>query len=189
YLYYPLGGGRVSTWKVYRNLYITFVLIGLWHGADWTYVVYGLLHATAMVINRYLRKRREARGVQLRLSWWGVAWRVSLTLHFVMFARILFRAGSYVHDPAVDPFTKVGDVMAALGSGSYGDVTIMTPGLWALLLGTYLWHWTPRRWTEATFGWYRRMPLLAQGLTLGLGILAFTEMAAGRPLPFQYFKF
>lgn len=189
YIYYPLGGGRVSDLKVYRNLFITFLLIGLWHGADWTYVIYGGLHATVMCINRWLRKRRDQRGEKLELRLWGYVWRILLTLHFIMLARILFRAGIYAQHPDIEPWDKVGDIFSALGAGSYDVVTIMTPALWILLVGTYLWHWTPRRWTEMTFTLYRKLPLLAQGLLLGAFILAIVELAAGRPLPFQYFKF
>ncbi|TNF38128.1 MAG: MBOAT family protein [Deltaproteobacteria bacterium] len=189
YLYYPLGGGQVSPLKVYRNLFITFLLIGLWHGADWTYVIYGALHASAMIINRMLRKRRDRLGIKLKLDWWGVSWRVFLTLHFVMFARILFRAGIEAQKPGGDPFGKVDAVLSALGQGTYDSVTVMTPLLWALLIGSYLWHWTPRAWTEATFTGFRRMPAYAQGVLVGVALLLVALIASGRPIPFQYFRF
>lgn len=44
YLYIPLGGGRSGKWKRYRNLYIVFLVSGLWHGANWTFIVWGALH-------------------------------------------------------------------------------------------------------------------------------------------------
>ena len=189
YIYYPLGGGKGTPFKVYRNLFITFLLIGLWHGADWTYVIYGGLHASAMVINRMLRKRRERLGIKQQLTAWGISWRVFLTLHFVMFARILFRAGIEAQKPGGDPFGKVDAVVSALGQGTYDSVTVMTPLLWALLIGSYLWHWTPRRWTEATFTGFQRMPAYAQGLVFGAAILLVVLFASGRPIPFQYFRF
>jgi len=189
YLYYPLGGGRTTPLKVYRNLWITFLLIGLWHGADWTYVVYGALHATAMCINRYTRKRRDRLGIKLQLTRWGALWRIALTLHFIVFARILFRAGSYAYDPDVEPFTKAGEVFVQLLQGTYFDVTVMTPMLWLLLLGSYLWHWTPRRWTELSFHGFRRLPLLVQGMVFGLAIFAIIALGSGQPAPFIYFQF
>ncbi len=142
-----------------------------------------------MVINRMLRKRRERLGVKLELDWWGVSWRVFLTLHFVMFARILFRAGIEAQKPGGDPFGKVDAVVTALSQGTYDTVTVMTPLLWALLIGSYLWHWTPRRWTEATFTGFQRMPAYAQGLVVGAAILLVVLFASGRPIPFQYFRF
>jgi len=189
YLYYPLGGGRGKPLMVYRNLLVTFLLIGLWHGAHWTYVIYGGLHAGAMIINRMLRKRRDRLGIKLKLDWWGVTWRVALTLHFVMFARILFRAGIEAQKPDGDPFGMVGAVGTALGQGTYDAVTVMTPLLWFILIGSYLWHWTPRRWTEASFVAFRRMPAYAQGLLVGATILVVALLSSGRPVPFQYFRF
>lgn len=58
YLYIPLGGNRVSQWKIYRNVAIVFVISGFWHGANWTYVIWGAIHAaciiTYMLIKPYL---------------------------------------------------------------------------------------------------------------------------------------
>ena len=53
YLYIPLGGNRVSKYKVYRNLLLVMVLGGLWHGAAWTFVFWGLLHGLFLVIEKY----------------------------------------------------------------------------------------------------------------------------------------
>jgi alginate O-acetyltransferase complex protein AlgI len=52
YLYVPLGGNRVEPWKVYRNLVTVFFLCGLWHGASWNFVIWGLFHGFFLVIER-----------------------------------------------------------------------------------------------------------------------------------------
>lgn len=52
YLYIPLGGNRVSPGRVYVNLFIVFFLTGLWHGASWNFVIWGMLHGCFMVIER-----------------------------------------------------------------------------------------------------------------------------------------
>ena len=52
YVYIPLGGNRVLVWRWYYNLFLTFVVSGLWHGADWTFVVWGGLHGLYMVWER-----------------------------------------------------------------------------------------------------------------------------------------
>jgi alginate O-acetyltransferase complex protein AlgI len=52
YLYIPLGGNRGGKWQTYRNLYIVFALTGFWHGANWTFLVWGLYHGTLLVIER-----------------------------------------------------------------------------------------------------------------------------------------
>jgi len=56
YVYIPLGGNREGTFKMYRNLFITFVISGIWHGAAWTFVIWGLLHALGVMITRELER-------------------------------------------------------------------------------------------------------------------------------------
>jgi D-alanyl-lipoteichoic acid acyltransferase DltB (MBOAT superfamily) len=78
YLYIPLGGGRGSAWATYRNLIVTMLLGGLWHGASWTYVTWGALHGFGLAVTRMFQ-----RGSQW--MWWmlgalGVAV-VGLVLH------------------------------------------------------------------------------------------------------------
>ena len=63
YIYIPLGGNRQGKWKKCRNLLVVFLVSGLWHGANWTFVVWGLLHGAAMVWEALfpkLRFRQEA---------------------------------------------------------------------------------------------------------------------------------
>src|SRR6185437_16914963 len=64
YLYIPLGGNRGSSWATYRNLMITMVLGGLWHGASWTFVFWGFLHGLGLGVTRAWERRRgrAARG-------------------------------------------------------------------------------------------------------------------------------
>jgi len=54
YVYFPLGGSRCDKWKVIRNVYIVWAISGLWHGANWTFVCWGLYHATLLAIYKLL---------------------------------------------------------------------------------------------------------------------------------------
>ena len=88
YVYIPLGGNRDGTWKMYRNLFITFFISGIWHGANWTFVIWGTLHGLGVVITRELERSvfyRER--VPKLLKQAGV-------FAFVSFTWIFFRAGS-----------------------------------------------------------------------------------------------
>ena len=58
YVYIPLGGSRKGTILTYRNLMLTMLIGGLWHGAAWTFVVWGGLHGTALAGERWWRDRR-----------------------------------------------------------------------------------------------------------------------------------
>ena len=62
YLYIPLGGSRKGTWMTYRNLMLTMLLGGLWHGAAWTFVAWGAIHGTGLAVERALGWRPDLDG-------------------------------------------------------------------------------------------------------------------------------
>jgi D-alanyl-lipoteichoic acid acyltransferase DltB (MBOAT superfamily) len=93
YLYYPLGGNRRGGARRYANLMITMLLGGLWHGAGWTYVVWGGLHGLYLVINHGWRALRTALGHDLsRSTWGGRALARTITLLAVIVGWVFFRA-------------------------------------------------------------------------------------------------
>jgi D-alanyl-lipoteichoic acid acyltransferase DltB (MBOAT superfamily) len=65
YLYIPLGGSRGSDARTYRNLFITMLLGGLWHGANWTFIAWGALHGGGLAITRAMQRARERSGLSL----------------------------------------------------------------------------------------------------------------------------
>jgi alginate O-acetyltransferase complex protein AlgI len=96
YVYIPLGGNRYGSARTYTNLFITMLLCGLWHGAAWTFVLWGVIHGLCLMAHRM-----TLGGGKPDFSWplsvWGRATnivKVFLTFHFVAFAWVLFRASS-----------------------------------------------------------------------------------------------
>jgi alginate O-acetyltransferase complex protein AlgI len=101
YLYIPLGGNRNGERRTYRNLLLTMLLGGLWHGANWTYIIWGALHGAGLAIGRCVRtllRLPEATDVtggpaEIRaLPTWG---KRVVVFHLVCLAWIFFRAESY----------------------------------------------------------------------------------------------
>lgn len=97
YLYVPLGGNRVGKWKWYYNLMITFMISGLWHGANWTFIIWGALHGFylvfALVTANFRNKLFNASGLQFNKTLSHLL--QSLTVFvLVTFAWIFFRADS-----------------------------------------------------------------------------------------------
>ena len=90
YVYIPLGGSRCSKWKYYRNLMITFLVSGIWHGADWTYVIWGGIHGLAQVLENMCGGKKKQK-TDTRIVWWG---KVLLVFLFVTMALVFFRASS-----------------------------------------------------------------------------------------------
>lgn len=68
YLYIPLGGSVGSKWKTFRNLLTTMVLAGLWHGANWTYVIFGAIHGVVLAAERYIFPAKVQPGVTAQPS-------------------------------------------------------------------------------------------------------------------------
>ncbi len=86
YLYIPLGGNRVAPWRVYLNLVIVFFLCGLWHGASWSFVVWGLFHGAFLVIERA--------GLSRRMAEWPQGFRHVYAMLVVLVSWVFFRADS-----------------------------------------------------------------------------------------------
>ena len=115
YLYIPLGGNRKGKVRTYFNLFITMLLGGLWHGANWTFVIWGGLHGFYLAVHKFIlhgRKPVESTpfsgnaGGQTKTAMWSMLkWGggVILTFHLVCLAWIFFRADSvsqacdYIH--------------------------------------------------------------------------------------------
>jgi alginate O-acetyltransferase complex protein AlgI len=86
YVYIPLGGNRHGATRTYRNLVVVFVLVGFWHGANWTFLVWGLYHGALLVIERAFRWGRSPG------SRWARPARRALTLLLVVIGWVFFRA-------------------------------------------------------------------------------------------------
>jgi alginate O-acetyltransferase complex protein AlgI len=96
YLYIPLGGNRGGEAKIYRNLILTMVLGGLWHGASWTFVVWGALHGAYLSVHRWFADGlREIAAKPAIPSAIKTAVGIAVTFHLVTFAWIFFRADSF----------------------------------------------------------------------------------------------
>jgi alginate O-acetyltransferase complex protein AlgI len=66
YLYIPLGGNRHGAWKTHRNLLITMTLGGLWHGAAWTFVIWGVYQGAMLVVGRTIARWADRAGIVIR---------------------------------------------------------------------------------------------------------------------------
>ncbi len=97
YLYFPLGGNRVSKSRWYANLMAVFLVSGLWHGANWTYVIWGALHGFYLIFALAAADIRAKAAAFLRLDKYpGLlkGMRIFITFHLVLFAWVFFRADS-----------------------------------------------------------------------------------------------
>ena len=97
YFYIPLGGNRVKKWRMYYNLFATFLVSGLWHGANWTFVIWGALHGFYMVFaiwTRTLRDRINKIFGLPKVPLLQKLLQILITFVLVYFSWIFFRANS-----------------------------------------------------------------------------------------------
>jgi alginate O-acetyltransferase complex protein AlgI len=146
YLYIPLGGNRVGVSRTYVNLMFTMLLGGLWHGAAWTFVVWGALHGTYLVVERFLRSRFSIKvkslGINLMLAF--------LTFNCVNITWVFFRAEGFQ------------DAMNLLGSMFFlhGNKAVLTTNhivlVQVIMLLLFLGHFAMRKHSLVSV--IRRMP-------------------------------
>jgi alginate O-acetyltransferase complex protein AlgI len=199
YLYFSLGGNRSGEAKRLRNIAITMLLGGIWHGAGWTFVIWGALHAIYIVANHLVRKLlpRDRRSRPIRFVKWA------LTLSLVMLAWVFFRAKSV--SAALDVLNSI--LTARAGADGIRALDVLDYGLLVVGAGIALFASN----TQEIFGYsadpsalpvtpkYAFFP--AQGSSLAmdgisaaaaalLGVLAAGVLASlWRPAIFIYFNF
>ncbi|AKF08495.1 MBOAT family O-acyltransferase [Sandaracinus amylolyticus] len=178
YLYFPLGGSKLGERRTYLNLWLTIFLIGLWHGAAWTFVIYGALQATAVVLHR-LTTRVTGKPAGGPDPLWLTALKIAGTMQFVVFSRILFRAES---------LDNAGEIVSRLGSGT-SSLAQIAPGVWLVMLVGFAMHYTPRAWYATMRERFVALPAIAQGALLAVLAGALLELSSTQVVPYIYFQF
>lgn len=178
YLYIPLGGNRSSEFKTYRNLFLTMLLGGLWHGASWTFVLWGVAHGSILILYRLLKVdemlKRPLGNYVLNASRSLVMG--LLFFAFVMFTWLLFRAQNF---SIVSEFTT--------GIFTFSDMS----GPWLTLIGFVipLWlHDAYQAWTDKG-EFIQSLPGFVR-LNAVLGIICcIIFLQPGADVAFLYFDF
>ncbi len=173
YLYIGLGGSRGGRWLTRRNLLITMVLGGLWHGASYTFLAWGALHGLGLVVGRALlgaEKVRERSG-----AWW----RVLLTFHFVALLWVLFRADTFGGALAV--VTQVLSFVPGTSNLSWQVLATIGAG--------FALHFAPADMYRRAVDGFVRAPAVAQAAATVVVLHGVGAIASSGPSPFIYFQF
>ena len=172
YLYIPLGGNRKGRILTYRNLLLTMLLGGLWHGAAWTFVVWGGIHGVGLSIERLLGWRPHTRVQQ----WLG---RV-ITFHVVCFGWIFFRA---------DSFTLAWQVIERLFTAWGRPSPLVTTSIvLAILVGVLVQYVRPPVVTGLLAG-FQRLSIVAQAACVAVALTVINALGPVGVAPFIYFRF
>lgn len=184
YLYISLGGNRKGKIRTYINLFITMLLGGLWHGASFRYILWGLLHGFGLAIHKYysalnLPKATSTFGKSLT-SIGGIL----LTFHFVCFSWIFFRAANMeIAGQMINQITAHfnGLLFFDFISGYKGVIFLMTVG--------YILHFIPASTEKRAETWVTQLPLAGKAVLVASIIILVIQTKSAEIQPFIYFQF
>jgi alginate O-acetyltransferase complex protein AlgI len=175
YLYIPLGGSKKGEFKTYRNLFLTMLLGGLWHGAAWNFVFWGVLHGSFLCVERYTTSF-----FKLDKEYpFGRILGTVLVFHFVCLTWVFFNA---------ENFSVAWEYLAALGNTHIA--TKLTDGFVASILligaaGQFL----PENLMDRLERGGTKIPLFAQAAALAGVLVIIGAIGPGTMAPFIYFRF
>lgn len=183
YLYISLGGNRKGKVRQYVNLIITMFLGGLWHGASWNFVLWGVLHGVALAVHKFWmsltgrKKGEQSHGIR---RFFGVV----VTFHFVCFCWIFFRNADFA--TSVDMLRQIFTVfrpqlLPQLLAGYWEVFALMGLG--------YMLHFLPDNWERACTKTVIRLPLLGKAVLMIALIYLVIQMKSSDIQPFIYFQF
>lgn len=173
YLYIGLGGNRHGTVQTYRNLFLTMLLGGLWHGAAWHFVIWGGLHGAGLCAERVWDAIRGTS--QVRRPW--LRW--LLTFHLVCLAWVVFRA---------DSLETIGELARDLGNGT-SATAVSAPVVLAIAIGLVL-QFFPRAVLTRTWAEFGRWGPVPQGVALSVVVVITAAALSGQGVaPFIYYRF
>jgi alginate O-acetyltransferase complex protein AlgI len=171
YLYIPLGGNRFGGVTTSRNIMMTMLLGGLWHGASWMFVLWGALHGALLVMERWLRRRWVMPSSPLLPFMTATA-----TFLLVCIAWVPFRAKN---------FPEMTGLASALGHGGLGDPQERLALVGALIM--FGWHWWMR--DMALDDILAKMPFGARAATTAMCLVGLFLASGGDERAFIYFQF
>ena len=179
YLYVGLGGNRGSRLFTARNLALTMVLGGLWHGAAWTFVAWGAIHGAGLVVERYIPGLLPGKDARRGLTPANVI-RWAITFHLVVGAWVFFRAQSF--DLALEMFS-------GLGRGWGAAAPLVTPLLAASIAGMVALQFLPERLNVRWHVSFSRLTPAAQAACLAGCLVLVNVLGPEGVSPFIYFRF
>ncbi len=177
YLYYPLGGNRKGNIRTYFNLWCCFLLSGLWHGAHWTFVLWGAYHGLFLILDKLFWLRLSAKLPKYI--------KISTTLFFIVCGWVIFRCDSFSQ---MTEFFK-----AMLNPNHQGQELYITLNIWIALLIGLLISMVPivPSYNKLATAWFSFRPALfienwAMSLLAIFAIIRIMSMTFN---PFLYFRF
>lgn len=180
YLYISMGGNRKGKIRTYFNLFMTMLLGGLWHGASWKFVVWGVLHGLALVVEKFF-----GQFIKLPKNVFVRTIQVVLTFHFVVFCWLFFRAKDFTTAFQIaDNITKL-----TFNLEQWQTIILGYKNVFLLIAIGVVWHFIPVKTLAGMQKTFSSLPLIAKAVLLGLIYWVVYATASADTQPFIYFQF
>ena len=180
YLYISLGGNRKGKIRTYFNLFMTMLLGGLWHGASWKFVVWGVLHGLALVVEKFF-----GQFIKLPKNVFVRTIQVILTFHFVVFCWLFFRAKDFATAFQIaENVTKL-----TFDLNQWQTIILGYKNVFLLIAIGVVWHFVPVKTLAGMQKTFSTLPLVAKAVLLGLIYWVVYATASADTQPFIYFQF
>jgi len=177
YLYIPLGGNRHGEWQTYRNLMLTMLLGGLWHGAAWNFVLWGFYQGAILSIHRFVTLKHDDTS-KTNLFWFLI--KLILFFQVICYGWLLFRATSFAH---------IEQLTTTLLWGFSSGIHFSLPSFATLLGVPLLVLLEIIQYRTQTAHFYRHWPLPLRGLLYASLIFVLAAGTSNAPTDFIYFAF
>ncbi|MDT7833437.1 MBOAT family O-acyltransferase [Flavobacteriaceae bacterium S356] len=181
YLYFSLGGNRNGKTKMYRNLMLTMLLGGLWHGASWNFVIWGGLHGLYLIVHKLMLKGRKVQSVNLKKFSVKDVLNIFGTYLLVLLTWLFFRATDFAT-------VKVFFRKMAFWESSDNSMLFLSIVLAYTLMTLFL-DTVEYRTQKHTFILDIRSNGIKLGILFALFVVSVIYMVQVDPLPFIYFQF
>jgi D-alanyl-lipoteichoic acid acyltransferase DltB (MBOAT superfamily) len=181
YLYIPLGGNRKGVGRTYVNLLLTMLLGGLWHGADWQFLVWGGIHGVALAGERWVGLRWKPLGLPAAAVA-TLQWLYTFTV--VCLAWVFFRAPDF--GMAMD---TLGQLFTAWGPPPHPGESLVHPMVMFVIVGMIAAQFVPPGIVDRAQERFSRVGVAWQALALGVGLLLIDTLGPEGVSAFIYFQF
>lgn len=184
YIYIPLGGNKISKTRSRLNLLYTMIIGGIWHGASWMFLIWGVWNGLLLIMHKELKFIFHLQNRNICNQWWRRLGNIFLTFSLIAFGMMFFRATSMniVYDMLNQIWYNFHINIALDFVVSYNIVVII------MLFGLVM-HLSPHRWTIVMQNKFNRMPVIIQSIILTIVIFIIIQVRQSDIVPFIYLQY
>lgn len=180
YIYIPLGGNRKGTFRTYLNNFLTMLIGGLWHGADWKFVIWGAMHGVGLAIHKAFKPLLK----KIPNTWLVKAISWSITMIVVSLLWVFFRADSWQ-----DSLLIIQNIFVDFRP-DYIPVFATVRFIWIIMMAVIIIsHSLPQRWYDVMANWFVKSPWIAKLAIFVIIVQLVIQFMSEEVTPFIYFQF